>query len=81
MEKDKKKADIVIRGGLICKEKLIGGGNLYSCPWEEVASFFDTEGACVIAGDLIADSLDTGDKVVVVCGALAVKGGSDGAYE
>lgn len=78
---EKIKADILVFGDLICKEKLIGGGKLYPCRRNDVEAFFDTTDACVIAGDLIADSLDTGDKVVVVCGALAVKGGSDGAYE
>lgn len=54
---------------------------MYPCRRENVEEFFDTTDACVIAGDLIADSLDTGGKVVVACGAVAVKGGGDGSHE
>lgn len=75
---EKIKADILIRGDLICKEKLIGGGKLYPCRREDVEAFFDIDGACVVEGGLRVDGLDTGDKTVVVCGAVAVEGGGDG---
>lgn len=54
---------------------------MYPCRRENVEEFFDTSEACVVNGDLIVDGFDTGGKVVVVCGALAVKGGCDGSHE
>ena len=75
---EKIKADVLILGDLICKEKLTGGGKLYPCRREEVEEFFDIDGACVVEGDLTVCGLDTGGKVVVACGAVAVEGGGDG---
>ena len=78
---EKKKADIVIYGNLLAN-KAIGGGNLYlQNNVNNLQEFFDIEGACVIRGDLQVESFNAGDRCVVVCGALAVKGGSDGTYE
>ena len=78
---DKKKADIVIYGNLLA-DKAIGGGNLYlQKDVNNLQEFFDIEGACVIHGDLQVDSFNAGDLCVVVCGYVAAKGGSDGAYE
>ena len=71
----KLKADVVIYGDLICKEKLQGGGKIYVTSRKELESFFDIDGACVVRGNVETSSFDSGEKVVVVCGAVAVKGG------
>lgn len=79
---EKKKADIVIYGNLICKQKLTGGGKLYlQNDVNTLTEFFDIEGTCVIHGDLQVESFNACDLCVVVCGYVAAKGGSDGAYE
>lgn len=76
---EKKKADIVIYGNLICEQKLMGGGKLYlQKDVNTLQEFFDIEGACVIHGDLRVDNFNAGDLCVVVCGYVAAKGGGDG---
>lgn len=76
---EKKKADIVIYGNLICEQKLMGGGKLYlQKDVNTLQEFFDIEGACVIHGDLQVDNFNAGDLCVVVCGWAAAKGGGDG---
>ena len=72
---DKKKADIVILGNLICEEKLTGGGKIYSCKREDLGKCFDVGDACVVDGDVCAGSFNAGGLCVVVCGAVAAKGG------
>ena len=77
---EKKKADIVIYGNLICEQKLtVGGGKLYlQNDVNTLTEFFDIDGACVIHGDLQVESFSAGDLCVVVCGYVAAKGGGDG---
>ena len=74
----KLKADVVIYGSLICKEKLQGGGKIYVTSRKELESFFDIDGACIVRGDVEASSFDSGEKVVAVCGSVAAKGGGHG---
>lgn len=80
MEKEKVKADILILGDLICKQKLMGGGGkIYPCRKEELNEWFDYEEAMVVVGDVVVDSFDSGMRTVVVTGAVAAKGGNDGS--
>lgn len=54
-----------------------GGGNLFSVANEkELDRYFDTEGAITIDGDLLTDTFDASQKVVVVMGAVTQEGGS-----
>lgn len=79
----KTKADIVIYGNLLSNDKIIsmGGGNLYSSySKEELINEFDITDACIINGDLHVDSFNAGNLCVVVCGALSVEGGYNGAF-
>lgn len=72
---EKKKADIIIYGNLICEQKLTGGGKIYSCLKENLEAFFDIDGACAIEGNLHVENFNAADKCVVVCGSIATKGG------
>lgn len=71
----KQKATLIIKGNLIANQ--MGGGNLFSVAnEEELYRYFDTEGAITIDGDLLTDTFDAGQQVVVVIGAVTQKGGS-----
>lgn len=71
----KQKATLIIRGNLVAKH--IGGGNLFSVQNNKFLDrYFDTEGAITIDGDLLTDTFDASQKVVVVMGAVTQKGGS-----
>lgn len=67
------KADILINGSLICKEKL-GGGKIYSCKKEKLDEWFDTHNAVVIDGDVLVGSFNSACYTVVVTGNLASGG-------
>lgn len=68
----------MIFGNLICKEILSGGGKIYSCPAEKVDEWFDTEGACIVHGDIRTGSFLGGRLAVVVAGSVTAEGGGDG---
>lgn len=72
----KQKATLIIRGNLVAKQ-IGGGGNLFSIQNEKfLERYFDTEGAITIDGDLLTDTFDAGQQVVVVLGAVTQEGGS-----
>lgn len=72
------KADILIKGDLICEKMLNGGRQIYSCKSEDLDEWFDVHSAVVIDGDVVVDSFDSMDYTVVVTGAVATKGGYHG---
>lgn len=77
-KKEKIQADLVILGNLICERRLTGGGKIYPCRREQLESFFDIGGACIIEGDVCVDNFHTGGRCVVVCGGVSAKGGGNG---
>lgn len=68
------KADILIKGDLICKKLLTGGGQIYSCKTDDLDEWFDVYSAVVIDGDVVVNSFNSMEYVVVVTGAAAVGG-------
>lgn len=77
---EKQKVDVLIKGNLICKQILRGGGKIYSCKSEKLDEWFDYEKALVIDGDVVVDSFNSKEYTVVVTGAVAAKGGSHGNF-
>lgn len=75
---EKIKVDVLIKGSLICKQILRGGGKIYPCKSEKLDEWFDYEKALVIDGDVVVNSFNSMEYVVVVTGAAAVGGGSHG---
>ena len=74
---EKIKADILIKGDLICEKMLnSGGGQIYSCKTDDLDEWFDVHSAVVIDGDVVVDSFDSMDYTVVVTGAVVAKGGN-----
>lgn len=69
---EKIKVDVLIKGNLICKQ--ISGGQIYPCKSEKLDEWFDYEKALVIDGDVIVNSFNSMEYVVVVTGAAAVGG-------
>lgn len=76
---EKLKVDVLIKGDLICKQILTGGGEIYPCKIEKLNEWFDYDSALVIDGDIVVDNFNSMDYTVVVTGALAAKGGSHGS--
>lgn len=75
---EKIRVDILIKGDLICKQILRGGGKIYPCKSEKLDEWFDYEKALVIDGDVVVNSFNSMEYVVVVTGAAAAKGGDYG---
>lgn len=75
---EKIKVDVLIKGNLICKQ-ISGGGKIYPCKNEKLDEWFDYEKALVIDGDVVVNSFNSMEYVVVVTGAAAVGGGSYGS--
>ena len=73
----KKKIDIIIKGNLICKNR-IGGRQIYTCSLQHLNDCFDYEDALVIDGNVRVDSFDSKELCVVVTEGISTKGGSDG---
>ena len=73
---EKKKADVLIIGDLICKNR-IGGGQIYACSLRHL-DCFDYENALVIDGNVIVNSFDNKGLCIVVTGDVVTEGGSDG---
>lgn len=57
----------------------MGGGKIYPCRKENLDDWFDANNALVIDGDVVVDSFDSKQYIVVVTGSVATKGGSDGS--
>lgn len=76
---EKIKVDVLIKGSLICKQ-ILRGGKIYPCKSEKLDEWFDYEKALVIDGDVIVDSFNSMEYVVVITGAAAAKGGSHGNF-
>lgn len=71
---EKIKADLLIKGNLICEKMLMGGGVFPSAD----LSYFDTSEAVIIDGDLTVQNFDSKEQTVVVCGFAVAKGGDYG---
>ena len=71
---EKIKVDVLIKGNLICKQISGGGGKIYPCKSEKLDEWFDYEKALVIDGDVVVNSFNSMEYVVVVTGAAAVGG-------
>lgn len=76
---EKIKVDVLINGSLICRQRVGGGGKIYSCEKENLSGQFDTNGALVINGSVAVDSFDSKDYTVVVTGVVVTKGGCNGS--
>lgn len=75
---EKIRVDILIKGDLICKQ-ILRGGKIYPCKSEKLDEWFDYEKALVIDGDVVVNSFNSMEYVVVVTGAAAVEGGDNGS--
>lgn len=71
---EKIKVDIFIEGNLLCINKLHGGG-IYALGNNSLNEYFDIDSAVRINGTINIESFDSSDKIVVVTGSVACKGG------
>lgn len=74
---EKEKVDMLIRGNLICENKLIGGG--ISGYNEELDTQYDISCAIIIDGDVHVNAFDSSHSIVLVTGCVATKGGDYGS--
>lgn len=75
----KTKANLLIIGNLLTS-KYLRGGQIEHCPKELLEEYYDTSESIIIQGDVIVDSLDCNDDIVVVTGAVSTRGGSYGTH-
>lgn len=68
------KADILIKGNLICSNNVTGGGQIYSTHKPE--KYFNTTESIVIDGDININNLNSKQYVIVVVGSIITNGGS-----
>lgn len=73
---EKIKVDVLIDGSLICEQKIMGGGRIYSL--HNAEDCFDVSKAIVIKGNIDIDSLDSKDYVIAVTNSISTKGGDYG---
>ena len=74
---EKEKVDMLIRGNLICENKLIGGA--ISGYDEELDTQYDISCAIIIDGDVHVNAFDSSHSIVLVTGCVATKGGDYGS--
>lgn len=68
---------MLIRGNLICENKLIGGA--ISGYDEELDTQYDISCAIIIDGDVHVNAFDSSHSIVLVTGCVATKGGDYGS--
>ena len=73
----KTKADIFIRGNLLCEESMTGGGIYELSNDDKLLEQFDTKDAVMFGGDVHIRQFASKNQVVVVFGCVAQKGGCD----
>lgn len=73
---EKEKVDMLIRGNLICENKLIGGA--ISGYDEELDTQYDISCAIIVDGDVHVNAFDSSHSKVLVTGCVATKGGDYG---
>lgn len=73
-----KKVDILIKGSLLCKQSLLGGGKLAAC--RQIPPGYDVSDAVTLEGDVSLTSFDAKEKTVLVIGHVTTlsEGGEDG---
>lgn len=69
---EKEKVDMLIRGNLICENKLMGAISGYD---EELDTQYDISCAIIIDGDVHVNAFDSSHSIVLVTGCVATKGG------
>ena len=74
---EKEKVDMLIRGNLICENKLNGGGVISGYD-EELDTQYDISCAIIIDGDVHVNAFDSSHSIVLVTGFVATKGGGYG---
>lgn len=74
---EKEKVDMLIRGNLICENKLNGGA--ISGYDEELDTQYDISCAIIIDGDVHVNAFDSSHSIVLVTGCVATKGGDYGS--
>lgn len=74
---EKEKVDMLIRGNLICENKLMGGA--ISGYDEELDTQYDISCAIIIDGDVHVNAFDSSHSIVLVTGCVATKGGDYGS--
>ena len=74
---EKEKVDMLIRGNLICENKLMGGA--ISGYDEELDTQYDISCAIIIDGDVHVNAFDSSHSIVLVTGCVATKGGGYGS--
>lgn len=71
------KVDILIKGNLLCEESVIGGGIYELSNDKKLLEQFCYEDAVVLDGDVYIRKFNSRDKVIVVFGCVAQRGGCD----
>ena len=75
---EKEKVDMLIRGNLICENKLTMGGVISGYD-EELDTQYDISCAIIIDGDVHVNAFDSSHSIVLVTGCVATKGGDYGS--